>query len=540
MKRILYSLFILLSYSTFSSCYGQVTAQEYVEFEIDDKLGEDYRLIPAGEEGVLAVLASTKPQKNAKRELIATFMNTNLHTIWSKKYLVDNNVEIIDHQYTKGNIYFLLEESTNKYQVIDITLETGEATYIKYEEVKNFYITDFSVIDSIIFFGGTIKSHPAIIRYNYQNQSSIVAPSINQLKADLVGMFVDEKNGVFSAVLRSQQMSDEHSIYIATYDLEGKMLNNFTLERNRDYNFLTFRPHVISENEMVVIGTYGLKYDDRTQGVYALKTKNGVLENLRFYDFGYFKNFFNFLPEKKKDRLERNIAKKRESGKKKRLRYNPFVHDLKVTDRQIIFAADIYDPIREAPNSPIAYSGYGIWRDPLYRSFSADFKGFDGEYIPAAITREPIPKNRPISYGFTLLNTVTCGFDFNGALMWDNSFSYDEEDIESDYPLELTNVYADTDSVVFVSAFEEGIRYKVSDLRGFSDSVTVDTLQLYQPFEKSINYENGGILDWYDSNFLVSGLRKIKNKENNEQSRDVFFMYKLHYPINERREERGR
>merc|ERR1711991_1249145 len=106
-------------------------------------------------------------------------------------------------------------------------LTDGNATYIDYEEVKNFYITDFSVIDSVIFFGGTIKDYPAIIRYNYQNQSSVVAPSINQLKADLVGMFVDEKNWVFSAVLKSQQIKDEHSIYIATYDLEGKMLFNF-------------------------------------------------------------------------------------------------------------------------------------------------------------------------------------------------------------------------------------------------------------------------------------------------------------------------
>ena len=447
MKRTLQTILILILQTQFFA-EAQVLTKEYVEFAIDDKTGEDYRVIPAGEEGVLVILANTKPQKNAKRELIATFMDTNLKTVWAKKFLVDNNVELIDYQYTKGKVYFLLEKSTNKYQVININLDVGNATFIDYEEVRNFYITDFSVIDSVIFFGGTIKDYPAIIRYNYKNQSSVVAPSINQLKADLVGMFVDEKNGVFSAVLKSQQLKDQHSIYIATYDLEGKMLFNFTLDRNRDYNFITFRPQVINENEMVVIGTYGLRSEDRAQGVYTLKTKNGALENLRFYDFGYLRNFFNYLPEKQKERMETRIANRREKGKKKRLRYSLFVHDLKVTDRQIIFAADAYDPIRESTNSSISYNdGYGMWRDPLYRSYNSDFKGFDGEYIPAAITREPIPKNRPTSYGFTLENTITCGFDFNGTLMWDNTFHFDDEDIESDYPLELTNVYADTDSV---------------------------------------------------------------------------------------------
>ncbi len=519
---------------------AQVLPKEYVEFEIDEKTGEDYRLIPAGEEGVLVVLANTKPQKNAKRELMATFMDTDLKTLWAKKYLVDNNVELIDYQYTRGKVYFLLERSSNKYQVVNISLKDGAATYIDYEEVKNFYITDFSVIDSVIFFGGTIKEYPAIIRYNYQNQSSIVAPSINQLKADLVGMYVDEKNGVFSAVLKSQQMKDEHSIYIATYDLEGKMLYNFTLDRNRDYNFITFRPQVISDNEMVVIGTYGLKSDDRAQGVYALKTKNGALENLRFYDFGYFRNFFNYLPEKRKERIEAKIAKRRDKGKKKRLRYNLFVHDLKVTDRQIIFAADSYESIRETPNTPITYDGYGVWRDPLYRTYNSGFKGFDGDYIPAAIVREPIPKNRPISYGFTLQSSISCGFDFNGTLMWDNIFYYDEEDVESDFPLEMTNVYADADSVIFLSAFEEGLRYKVSDLRKYTDSVTVDTLQLYKPNEKSSRFENGGILDWYDNTFLVSGLRNIKSKQYPDNNREIFFLYKVKYAANERREERGK
>ncbi|WP_020532761.1 hypothetical protein [Flexithrix dorotheae] len=520
-------LIFLLFWGSFAQ--GQVFQKEYKEWEIEDKNGEDYKVITAKEKGVAVILANTSFQKNSKRSLDVTFLDTSLEKVWEKSYLVDNTLDFIDYQYIKENIYILFEKPSNKYHVLRINVNDGSNEIITYEEVKNFYVTDFSVLDSVLFLGGMVKDSPAVIMYNYKTGNSVVTPSINQLKAYIVGMQVDEEYGVVSVVLKSKNRSNDHSVYIATYDLEGKLIFNFPLERSLDYNFLTFRPMVTAEDEMMVLGTYALNSDDKTQGVYALKTKDSHLEYLRFYDFGYFKNFFNYLEEKRYDRMMAKIVKKRENDKIYPLRFDVFVHNLKVVNDQIVFSGDIYEPINESSNSSLSYfNGYYTgWRDPYFRQVSTEGKGFDGEFVPAAMILDPIPKNQPISYGFTHVNSFACGFNKDGVMLWDNTFS--DEDIEVDYPIEISNVYADYDSAVFLQVEEDLMRYKISGLKEFTDSVTVDSIAYLRPEEKSSYFDNGGVIDWYGPNFLASGIRKIKHKFNNDLTREVFFLQKIVY-----------
>ncbi|MBX2840655.1 MAG: hypothetical protein KTR26_02715 [Flammeovirgaceae bacterium] len=530
MKQILRNFSILIFLLFISGLVkAQVFQKEYKEWEIEDKNGEDYKVMTAEEKGVALIFANTAFQKNSKRSLDVTFLDTSLEKVWEKSYLVDNMLDLIDYQYINENIYLLFEKPSNKYHILKINIIDGSNEMIIYEEVKNFYVTDFSVLDSVVFLGGMVKDSPAVIMYNYRTGNSVVTPSINQLKAYIVGMQVDEKFGVVSVVLKSKNRSNEYSVYIATYDLEGKLIFNFPLERSLDYNFLTFRPMVTAEDEMMVLGTYALNSDDKTQGVYALKTKDSHLEYLRFYDFGYFKNFFNYLVEKKQDKLMVKIDKKREKDKIYPLRFDVFVHDLKIVEDQIVFSGDIYEPINESSNSSLSYlNGYYTgWRDPYFRQVSNEGKGFDGEFVPAALIIDPIPKNQPISYGFTHENSFACGFNSDGVMLWDNTFS--DDDIEVEYPIEFSNVYADYDSAVFLQVEEDFLRYKISGLKEFTDSVTVDSIAYIKPEEKSSYFDNGGLIDWYGPNFLASGIRKIKHKYNNNLTREVFFLQKVVY-----------
>jgi len=511
-----------------SGTFAQISQREYVEFEIDNKKGDDYSLVPAGDEGVLCLLQSDEPQKGPKRAIEANFLGTSLQTKWYKKYVIDAGFNIIDQQYSKGNVYLLLERDPNRYQVMRIALQDGHATFIEYEEVKNFYITKFTVMDSIVFFGGNIKDNPAIIRYNYDEGTSVVCPSINQLKADLVEMRVDQQLGTVTAILKATNWSSDHSLYINTYDLNGKLLYNYSLPMDRQYNFLIFRPVKLNRDELLILGTYGLKSEESAQGVFALKSTGGELDFLRFYDFGYLHHFFKYLPEKQYDRITRKIKRKRDADKIYQLRYDLFVHEVEMFGDQILFAADIYEPLRDLGNN--SFNQMGMWGNPFYSRYDLIRRLNFGGFYPHAFTNDPLFNRSNSIYGFEYTATFACGFDKKGNLLWDNSFTFDDVE-EASYPMEFTNVFVDRDSVVFMQAAEEELRYKISDIAAYTDSVTIDSLNYRRGSEKSGSFENGGIADWYGSNFLVSGLRDIRNKLDNDFNREVFFIQKINiYP----------
>lgn len=501
---------------------GQIFQQEYAEFEIEKRKGDNYSLVPTGEEGVLCLLQSEEPQKNNRDALEAFFLDTELNLKWQRIFLVDNNYRLIDRQYTRGNVYLLLEKDQYEYQVMRINLKNGDATFIDYQEVKNFYITQFTVMDSIIFFGGTIRDNPGVIRYNYDKGTSVVCPSINQLKADLVTMDVQKEMGIVTAILKSKNFSNDYSLYINTYSLQGKLLYNFSLPQDKQYNFLTFRPYHIDSEQLLIFGTYALKTDDAAQGIFVMKSTAGSLEFLRFYDFGYLKFFFDYLPEKKKERMLRRIERKREKDKIYQLRYNLFVHELKVLNGQILFAADVYDPIRDSNHS---FYSLQPWSNPLYGRYDLMRRLYADGYYPYSFTNDPLFNNRDATYGFEFMSAFACGFDKKGNLLWDNSFT--TEDVSSEYPIEFTNVLATGDTVFFVQADEQEFRYKISGVGEYTDSVTVDSIAYLRETDKLNSFENGGIADWYNKHFLVSGLRDIRNKMDSDMSREIFFIQKI-------------
>ncbi|MDW7695250.1 hypothetical protein R9C00_28325 [Flammeovirgaceae bacterium SG7u.111] len=514
-----------------ATCHGQsvVANEKYVEFEIDDKHGEDYKLIPMGELGVLTLLHSTKFQKNNKRELQATFLDTDLNQVWSRTFLIEGNLENIVWTLDGDNAYVLFEKDSYKYYVVKIETGTKSSSIFEYDKVKQFYISDFCVLDDMFFFGGEIKGNPAILRYDPQTDHSLVCGSVHQLNADLLSMTPAPDGESFTAILESKQRKEDFSVYVNSYDKEGKLVTNFSLPQSFDYSLLTYRPLILDKEETMIFGTYALNNDESAQGVYAIKLIKGNMDMLRFYDFGYLKNFFYFLEEKKMEKIQSKIQKRREKGKIYTLRYDMFVHDLKLIDGQVVFSADVFDPIMES-----SYANYGTlnglpntysWRtagDSYYKSTPY----YGGTFRPAALTKEAINNKFVGNYGFELMNAFACGFDTNGNLLWDNSFSF--EDVEVDYPIEMTNVYAEKDSLFMFTANEEELIYKISELKGFTDSITVDTLNHILASEKiNEGFENGGIVDWYGNNFLASGIRYINHRKSNDLDRDVFFIYKI-------------
>jgi len=293
MRYILAILSLLMT----TTLFGQLRQTEYVELTIDPKHGSNYQLIQTGNEGVLCLLESQKFEKNNNVQLKFYFYDTDLHLKWEQGYLIKSSAKLLSTAYDEGYVYILVQPKEYEYSIMKLSLKDGIISQIAFTDIRDFLITHFEASHGTLLMGGTIKNTPAVIlkRYDKDNKP-IVLPSINQLKSDLIDLVIDEKRKEIVVMLDKKRPIGERAIYVNRYDFEGNIKKNSVVQLSSDFNLITYRPHMADDGSLLLFGSYGMKTEAYAQGIYSLRIKNGRLAENRFYDFGYLKNFFNYIP----------------------------------------------------------------------------------------------------------------------------------------------------------------------------------------------------------------------------------------------------
>ncbi|MFT5619275.1 MAG: hypothetical protein ACI85I_002518, partial [Arenicella sp.] len=377
-----------------------------------------------------------------------------------------------------------------------------------------------------LLLGGTIKDLPAVILKRYsEDNKPIVLPSINQLKARLIDIVIDTENERLLVLMQKKRSINNESFYANWYDLKGNILLNREVPLTKDYNLLTFRPYLKDDGSLLLFGSYGLKNESLAQGIYSLELNNGKLGENRFYDFGYLNNFFNYLPEKRREKYIQKVKERLKDGNRKRFGYKLFVHNLEIIDDNIIFMAESYDARSDFSRNQSMQNNqfYGSSLDPSMRRYVRRLGAYS--YLPSAFAIDPWWDNKPFPDEFNYVHAIALGFDQNGKLLWDNSYTFD--DTESEFPIELAKVHVQNDSLAFFQYDSEEYFFKTSDKSTFIEKNAVADTPLL--FEEDVidNFDHGGVIKWYGGNFLVSGVKRMRNKMDNKKNRHVFFISKF-------------
>ncbi|MEN7550206.1 hypothetical protein AAG747_19960 [Rapidithrix thailandica] len=525
---------IILLFWTTSLVYSQPIDRKRFEFEIDEKLGEDYKVIPAEEHGVLCLLKSKKALKGGNRELQFTFLNANLEKVWEKVHPTKSTTQLVAYSLEDEIVYILTSEKEFDYEILTVDLRTGLLSIITYQNLRHFDITHFEVANGVFYFGGVVKGHPGVLSYNHRKQHLQVFPSIHQLDADLEEMNVDKAKGLVTVLLKGSLIPGRKTLFINRYDLEGKSLGNSPYLIDRKVNLLTYRPFTKSAEELLIFGTYSLRNDDKAQGIYVLKSQqlSEEKERIRYYDFGYLSNYFKYLKPNQREKIERKIAKRRAKDKIYKLSSDLFVHELQETEDRIILLAESYEGVRDSHSPMQSYSLNRYYRsmlDPMYYLHRPSYSSYDnyyGEYMPTRLAEMDLSpgKNRPDKFEY--VHGIACGFDKEGRLLWDNSYKF-QEDTEFELPLESLQVYSRDDSVVFIQPQETVLAYTVTSGSIYADSV--HTLPTIIEEEESEYWEFGGVFKWFENHYLTVGIQEVKNTVIKDKSREVFYISKLSY-----------
>ncbi|MEH0158543.1 hypothetical protein V6R21_31125 [Limibacter armeniacum] len=530
-RAILALMFILASLGYANS---QSVNEEIYKIPIEDSKGEDYRIISLGEKGVLVVLNSADYSKG-KSALHISYLDSTLTERWSHVQEISSETIVMDYDIDGNDVYVLLKVKGREYEILKVDVVSRQIDKKPYDNLEEIEITHFKTAQGKCFLGGTTDKNPLAICYDFQSGNSQILQSINQLKVTLVTLDVFAEEETVVLVLKGPNTGKFKGLYINAYDFSGRLRYNYFELPNPNYNLITFRPYFGSNGRLIMLGTYSLRNDNLAQGVYSMVLNKGVEEAFRFYDFGYFKHFYNYLPEKKREDMVVRIQDKRDKDKIHLLRHRLFVHDLEVTDNQVVFVAEeasfIYP---RQSNILLRGGGEGTdWVGDGYQSMKYFVQDHDnllinkGEHVPSGLVNAKVEEGKTFPIQFRYKHAFACGFDKDGQLKWDNSFSMNHTNM--DLPIEMVQVYADTDEVYFIKPDRDNIHYKVSGRMEYDEQNLVMPMKDNRPEQRIVYFDHGGVQPWFNKNFLFSGIRYSEHALNDGGEEKVFFIKKLSF-----------
>jgi hypothetical protein len=518
----IFSLFI-------APIFAQIKVVKRVEMEINRKVGENYKVLNLEENGMLVFVESEDYLKAGKKELILTKFDTTLQRQWLRSVTIDYSSRVGLHFQENDFLYLLIDKEDKEYEILKIHIHGGLITPIKYEKIVEMDITHFIGIDNVLIFGGAVDGRPVVIHYDYVYGKPKVLPAVNTLKASLNRIDICKSDKSIFVLRTPTSNKKKESFYYNVFDIEGNLISNTPVPYEKDYILYTFHPYLISQNEWYLFGMYSLVAKDKAQGIYVTHIVNNTQDFVKFYDFIYLKNFFNYLA-KRKDKVLSKIKGQRQEGNIYKHDYNFLVRELKMLDDKILFIADSYSPLyRDGANQ-----GYNV--NPMF------FSGMNLSYRSLTNVNDFMrtPPNRgPIGYKYR--HGIVCAFDKKGKLIWDNSLEF--KDIETyGHLAPQMQINMGTDSLTMLN-FEDGkIFYKRTDKSATNEEVKEIEIPSKEEVKQFVNdREREAVTTWYDNYFIMYGMHQLNANPQQNSSRKIFYLSKLAYftPIEEPKEKKA-
>ena len=511
--------------------------------EIEAKSNSDsYVIIPFGEKGVLLFFQSNENSDRTNNKWYFTLYDVNFKELWTKESPVRKDLHFKFFNYNDKYLYLYLENAVSSsskgdFQILKIDIEKASVQIFNSQIPVNSAITGFRVINDVAMLSGrtlpswlnncgqscftitlipaltglTInKYHPFLLQYNLSTGAEKIIPDPYPGQAYVESISTDHKNLTFNASIKDFIPRKTNAMYIDEFNCEGSKVSSLKLVTNNDTRKLnTAKVVSVNNNEKILIGTYNnytkgtsanpafSGFKEGSTGIYFCNIKDGVQQNISFYNFSKFKNFYTSINADRSIKMIKKANRMEAKGKEISYDYNLLVHDIIKRDSNYIMIAEAYYPQYHL----VSYTSFDIYGRPYTTSYTV----FDG-------------------YRYT--NAIIASFNKNGELLWDNSFEISKI---LNYNLhERVKAFFDGDDIVLAYSNEGKIASKVIHGNEVVEGNEDTEIAPKNDNDKLIT-DNSDLEYWYGSYFISYGYLKIKNNQMDKNKRTVFYFNKISF-----------
>ncbi|CAH0995116.1 hypothetical protein EMA8858_01236 [Emticicia aquatica] len=525
-KKVLLSLLLVIFFGFKNNIsYAQSVRRIEIPTRSDDQA---YQVITLGEEGVLLL------SKTGKTSFSIIKFDSQLQQTWAVNGELDENQSFVDYYHDGRDVYFLFSKyNSDLYQIIKVSTGIGIMQKFFFENIKRFEISEFKVHNENAYLAGMVKDEPVLMSVNLNKmQPRILAGGIKGT-ASISSIDFDDANDL---LVVSYSVKKGRSSYMAVKRINpnGKIVEQLTVEPEDDFGLLTGKLFSLNDGTQLMIGNYGYNgYQSNgvpmSQGLYISKVDGENPEYLKMHSFTDFSNFFKFLSLKQQEKIEKKIKKKKGRGDDLKLNYRVLVHDIIKKDNQYILVAEVFYPEFKTYNnygSPFYGSTFGSPFGYGYSSINAlRFSRYYGlnswAWNPWMYSN--YGNNNQMFDGFKYTHAVVAGFDLNGNLLWDNSFSFDN--VKSMDLKEKVKIRLENNDIALVYSNKGKLSSKIVKGREVVEGVKTIDIDTQKEGDKVRDTATDDIEYWHENYYLAWGYQRIMNK--NEGGRRVFYLNKI-------------
>lgn len=460
-----------------------------------------FEVIPAHEEGIFLY---RRIGTDTQDHIQMIKLDTAFQEQWKGYLPIDNRYVLAGKKVDGNNLYFLLryrDYSKNNFQLYTIDIRSGDFVTHDIRNFIPFTPTEFHVTDKAAIMGGYYNQVPVVMYYSFRLMRAKILPGLLNENGELTQIKA-YPNGDFDVLIGARNYKGQNTIFIKSYNDEGDLLRNFSLDPTDNKHLIFARSMKTQENMEVVAGVFGGRNSLYSRGLFLASIDPEGNQHLRYYNYGDLDNFFKYMKARREARVKQRIERRKIKGKRTRFNYRFLVHEIVPYKNQYVLLGEAFFPRYTSVDrsfNPFAYTGGGI---PT--TMMRDGRIFDGYYYTHA---------------------VVMGFDHQGRLLWDNSFEIN--DVKTFTLEQFVKLDVQGDRIALLYLFDNELRTKIiqdndviegKTLEGIKTKFAKDVVKKEETSMNRLEY-------WYRDYFYAYGIQEIANAETGK--RRVFFVNKI-------------
>src|SRR5690606_28922939 len=515
---------LIIALGGYFHAFGQV--QFVQRLEVNTQWEDDDYIILNKEDGVVGFRMVSEAGFSRDRKLEYFSSDRQLQMKALRQLPVKAFYNLLGFDLDDDWLYVLFQRgetySGEKYMV-SINLGTNEVVESTLNAILEMDMQEFFVLDGKAIFMGKTDYRPAIQVFNTANQHLTTIQGIYEKDLQIIQMRkAPEYNGFDVLMSRRDRFRNKH-ILLSSYDLEGNKLREVKIDQLADPDaeigdgLLT---HSYGYNQ-ALIGPYSLRKKNVYQGLYFAQINEFGEYNSHLFTLRDFPNFYNYLPEKPRNRRLKSLAKAWEKGRE------PAISNTLAT-REVISQGGVYLIYNDhfVSSSRRYYPRDGMYINNFYRM--SPMMGSWGNYY-SPLWSNPYLRPGQVANDYTFLSAQMVLLEENGSVLWENSLSLDNQSRTN--PGKFGELAFDGQNLYFMYLDEKELKlshFRDGELLMENETFEIQLIneqeRINETQERSLN-----LMWWYDNYYLLSGKQKIRyiQEDGKQGNRDVYFFTKI-------------
>ena len=498
-----------------TQAFAQLEQTERYEVEVK-RSDEGYNIIDADSAG-LFLFQESRDYEGRKKFWNLIYLDTSLNKQRENRLLINDRYNWIGHEYHAPYLYLLFrqgEVNTSDLHVIRVHVETGMIDEFDIKNEIDYSITHFSVCRNSALMGGYVDKRPALILYNFTDKQIKVLPGFYVKDAKLIDIQVND-NSTFNVLIFNEKNVTKRHLELKVFDPAGTLLADDAFMIPDGKNVMTGVTSRLVNDNLIVTGTFGANNSKLAEGIYWAKADLSKEQTLNLIPFVDFSSLYDYLPEKRRNKLKERAERKRESNlffEKEHV----YIHRLLENDGKYYLMFELFDPYTHRGNyisAPYSISQQYYYLYPYSRFYSRLPNIYD------------VDEYTKIDYQ----QAIVAALDENGNILWDQALVFDKK--ESERLQQIADITMLREKIAIAYKNNDQLYWKIIESGEAEEQANEVDIMMSASTDVLRNEveEEGGVKYWYNGIFYVWGYQNIKRRtdDGSNERLDVFYINKM-------------